>query len=104
MFTSPLKQRFLSFHNGPLLRRVDQAHDQPLIEEAYNFWFPNPDDSCYATPVDAAGIYKISGYRGTVHLVDFEIAGGQLLPTGTGTLGALEAPAGAPLEKLQNLS
>ena len=76
----------------------------PVFNEAYNFWFPNPDDSCYATPVDATGIYKISGYRGTVHLVDFEIAGGTLLPTGAGTLGALEVPAGAPLEKLQNLS
>lgn len=63
----------------------------PIFNGAYNFWFPNPDDSYYATPLDDKGSYKISGYRGSVRILDFEVASGDLLPRGTGTLGKVLA-------------
>jgi Protein of unknown function (DUF1214) len=59
----------------------------PVFNQAYNFLSPNPDDAYYLVPLDGKGVYKISGYRGTVHIADFEVASGDLFPRGTGTLG-----------------
>ena len=63
----------------------------PMYNQAFNQGFPNPDDSYYMTPVDDDGIYKISGYRGTVRLVYFEVGSGMTVPYGTGTLGPSKA-------------
>jgi Protein of unknown function (DUF1214) len=44
-----------------------------------NFHWPNnslgncPDTTYYYTPVDAGGVYRIWGYRNTIHMVDFQI-------------------------------
>lgn len=54
----------------------------PVFNQAYNFWGLNPDDTYYATPIDPNGTYKISGFRGTVKIVDFGVATGQLIPRG----------------------
>ena len=59
----------------------------PSHNQVFNQGFPNPDDVYYMTPVDGAGVYKISGYRGTSRMVNFIISGGTLVPYGTGDLG-----------------
>ncbi len=33
----------------------------------------NPDNVQQSTPIDADGVYQISGFRGSVHIVDFQI-------------------------------
>jgi hypothetical protein len=69
-------------HNDP--KYPDFA---PMYNQIFNQGFPNPDDSYYLTPIDDDGIYKISGYRGTVRLIYFEVGSGTTVPYGTGTLG-----------------
>lgn len=63
----------------------------PMYNQIFNQGFPNPDDSYYLTPVDDNGIYKISGFRGTVRLIYFEVGSGMTVPYGTGTLGPSKA-------------
>jgi len=62
-----------------------------MYNQVFNQGFPNPDDSYYLTPVDDDGIYKISGFRGTVRLIYFEVGSGMTVPYGTGTLGPSKA-------------
>jgi hypothetical protein len=59
----------------------------PIANMAYNFLSPNPDDAYYMAALDGNGSYRISGYRGTVHMVDFSITSGDFFPKGTGSLG-----------------
>jgi hypothetical protein len=59
----------------------------PMYNQIFNQGFPNPDDSYYLTPIEDDGVYKISGYRGTVRLIYFEVGSGTTVPYGTGTLG-----------------
>ena len=59
----------------------------PLIHQAWSFLAPNPDDSYYLAPIDGNGSYRMSGYRGTVRIVDVQVGSGSLMPHGTGTLG-----------------
>ena len=66
---------------------TDHPDFWPAFNQAYNFLSPNPDDAYYMVSLDAKGIYKISGYRGTVHIADFEVASGDLFANGTGALG-----------------
>ena len=75
------------------LLHADAEHPDfwPIFNQAYNFWTPNPDDVYYSTPVDGNGIYKISGYRGTVRIVDFGISGGTLVTRGSGGFDAVYA-------------
>ena len=58
----------------------------PVDNHAFNFAWPNPDDVYYVVPIDANGVYKVSGFRGTVRMVDFEISGGTMLTRGEGGL------------------
>ncbi|MFV0277613.1 MAG: hypothetical protein ACK5HY_10565 [Parahaliea sp.] len=60
---------------------------RPSNNEAYNFGYPNPDDVYLGAWVEGDGIYRISGYRGTVRIMDLALAGGALHPTGSGELG-----------------
>ena len=64
----------------------DPAHPDfwPLFNQAYSIGSANPDDAYYLAPLDGKGVYKISGYRGTVRLVDFQIGSGQFYPRGQG--------------------
>ena len=59
----------------------------PIFNQAYNFWAPNPDNVYYGSTISADGVYKISGFRGTRLIVDFQTAGGAIIPNGTGELG-----------------
>jgi hypothetical protein len=73
-------------HNDP--KYPDFA---PMYNQVFNQGFPNPDDSYYLTPVDDDGVYRISGFRGTVRLVYFEVGSGTAVPYGTGQLGPSKA-------------
>ena len=63
----------------------DTEHPQfrPYLNQVNATLAANPDDSYYMTPIDAKGVYRISGFRGTVRIVDFQIAGGSFLSRGT---------------------
>jgi Protein of unknown function (DUF1214) len=65
----------------------------PVYNQAFNFGFPNPDDAYYMTVVDDAGVYKISGFRGTVRILDFQIGSNMMQPYGMGPLTAAELSA-----------
>ena len=71
------------------LSYADTEHPDfyPHFNEAFNFYAPNPDNSYYFTPLADDGVYKISGFRGSVRIVDFQISGGDFLPYGTGRAG-----------------
>jgi hypothetical protein len=55
----------------------------PYLCSAYNWGAMNPDDDYYASPLDDTGVYRISGFRGTVKRIDFQIGTGSLIPRGT---------------------
>ena len=59
----------------------------PVFDKAYNIGVPDPDDVYYMTALDAKGIYKISGFRGTVSNIDFQIGGGLFYARGQGPYG-----------------
>ncbi len=59
----------------------------PIYHHIYNWFAPNPDDTNTMAPVSGDGVYKISGDRGTVRLVDFQIGAGKFLPLGIGGFG-----------------
>jgi hypothetical protein len=60
-----------------------------VTNQAHNWLGPNPDDVYYSAPLVGNGVYKISGFRGTVRLVDIQIGSGTFFSrgTGAGTLG-----------------
>jgi hypothetical protein len=71
------------------LLHADPEHPDfwPIYHVANSSLAANPDDTYYASPIDAQGSYRISGHRGTSRIVDFQIGSGPLFATGTGTLG-----------------
>ena len=58
-----------------------------MFNQAFNFFFPNPDDSYYQAVVEGSGVYKISGFRGSARNVDFQIGSGMFIPYGSGPTG-----------------
>jgi uncharacterized protein YdbL (DUF1318 family) len=58
----------------------------PLFNQAYSIGSANPDDAYYLAPLDGKGVYKISGYRGSVRLIDFQIGSGGFYPYGKGPM------------------
>ena len=66
------------------LLNADAQHPDffPYTTQAYNALANNPDDDYYVTPIEDSGVYKISGYRGTVKKVDFQIGAGLFIPRG----------------------
>ena len=72
---------------GLLYADIDHPDFLPYFSLAFNEAFPNPDDVYYVAQLDDKGVYKLSGYLGTVHIADFSIAGGELIPFGRGVFG-----------------
>jgi Protein of unknown function (DUF1214) len=66
----------------------------PVFNQAFNFGFPCPDDAYYMAVIEDDGVYRISGYRGTVHILDFQIGTNLMQPYGMGptTAGELSLP------------
>jgi hypothetical protein len=56
----------------------------PVYNQAFNFGFPNPDDSYYMTPINGDGVYRISGFRGTVRILDFQVGTNLMMVYGQG--------------------
>ena len=54
----------------------------PYLCSAYNWGAINPDDDYYASPIDDTGVYRLSGFRGTIKRIDFQIGTGSLIPRG----------------------
>jgi hypothetical protein len=54
----------------------------PFTTQAFNGYLNNPDDDYYVTPVEDDGIYRISGFRGTVKTIDFQTGKGAFMVTG----------------------
>lgn len=59
----------------------------PQFSTMYNFAISNVDDTYHMTPLDAAGVYKIAGFRGSAHAVDFQIGSEHFFYSGLGRLG-----------------
>lgn len=54
----------------------------PLFSQVFDAFFPNPDDIYQFTPLDPKGVYRLSGYRGTTRIVDFQIADAKMFGEG----------------------
>lgn len=67
-----------------LLTDPEHPDFMPFTGQLLNLLGPNPDDVYYMAPIDDAGSYRISGYRGTVHAIVFQFAGGTFVPRGDG--------------------
>ncbi len=63
----------------------------PMFNQAFPVGFANPDDSYYQALLDGDGVYKISGYRGTTYMVDFQVGSGDFTPRGEGRMGPTQA-------------
>ena len=59
----------------------------PQFSTMYNYAISNVDDTYYMTPIKPEGVYKVTGYRGTAHSVDFQIGSEHFFYTGLGKLG-----------------
>jgi hypothetical protein len=55
----------------------------PYFSQPFNALAPNPDTDYYVTPIHDDGVYRISGFRGTVKMVLFQIGAGAFIPRGT---------------------
>ena len=67
---------------GLFLGDPDHPDFWPILNMAFNWGIPNADDVYKLAPLAANGIYKLSGTRGTVRLIDFQIGGGDFYPRG----------------------
>jgi hypothetical protein len=79
---------FLYSEIGAGFMTVAYANDQ------HPDWFPcwsqvfnnggniNPDGVYYLTPIDDQGIYKVAGYRGSLHIVDLQLGDGSVFAHG----------------------
>lgn len=54
----------------------------PMFSQVFDALFPNPDDIYQFTPIDPKGVYRLSGYRGTTRIIDFQIADGRMFTDG----------------------
>jgi len=59
----------------------------PGLNQVFRAGWPNPDDAYYFVPVHDQGVYRISGYRGTVKILDFQVTGGDAGRDGSGAWG-----------------
>jgi hypothetical protein len=91
LMRTELYQLLLSQIAAGYVGRVYNDPDYPDFAPMYNLilnqGFPNPDDTIYLTPIRDNGIYKISGVRGSVRHVTFQIGSGTAIPYGAGALG-----------------
>jgi Protein of unknown function (DUF1214) len=56
----------------------------PVFNQAFPLGFNNPDDSYYQAVIDDTGVYRISGTRGTVRILEFEIGAAEKQAYGRG--------------------
>lgn len=71
----------------------------PLFSQVFDAFFPNPDDIYQFTPLDPKGVYRLSGYRGTTRIIDFQIADAKMFGDGA-PLGLGPTLASYSIDKL----
>lgn len=69
---------------GLFLGDAEHPDFWPALNQAFNAYGPNPDNYYFQAPIDGKGVYRISGFRGTSRIVDFQIGAGQWNITGSG--------------------
>lgn len=57
-------------------------HLYPLANSVFNWFAGNTDNMHFCTPLEDGGTYQISGYRGSVKRVVFQIGNGKFFSTG----------------------
>ena len=72
---------------GRVYNDPDYPDFAPMYNLILNQGFPNPDDTIVLTPIRGEGVYRISGVRGSVRHVTFQIGSGTGIPYGSGALG-----------------
>jgi hypothetical protein len=70
-------------HLALLLADPQHPDFWPFVTPAFTFAGGNPDHDYYVTPVEDAGVYRITGFRGTVKRVDIQIGTGTFFTHGT---------------------
>ena len=70
------------------LLMADAEHPDfvPFTGQLLNLLGPNPDAIYYMSPLQDDGVYRISGFRGSVHGIVFQLAGGTFVPRGEGSI------------------
>jgi hypothetical protein len=58
-----------------------------VFGSAFNYGFNDPNDNYLFATIDDDGVYKISGYRETVRILEFEIGSAQMQASGRGGWG-----------------
>lgn len=58
----------------------------PFTGQFLNLLGPNPDFMYYMTPIRDDAVYRLSGFRGTVHMAIIQVAGGTFVPRGEGQI------------------
>lgn len=58
----------------PIVFHIDEDHPEflPFVNHVFNIGGPNPDSVYYFTRINGKGVYRITGYRNTVHYVDLQ--------------------------------
>ncbi|MET0987032.1 MAG: hypothetical protein ABW034_16675 [Steroidobacteraceae bacterium] len=69
---------------GLFLGDADHPDFWPIFGGATNFGAPNPDGTYLLAPLDGTGTYRLSGFRGTVVMSDFQFGGGYFYPRAQG--------------------
>ena len=82
--------RFLFFlssmgYFGVLYQDTRYPDFWPVYNQAFPLGLHNPDDAYYMAVVDDDGVYKISGYRGTVRILEFQIGAARMQAYGSGS-------------------
>jgi hypothetical protein len=81
--------RFLSYaeamgYFATLYQSTEYPDFWPIYNQAFPLAFNNPDDAYYGAVVDDDGVYKISGYRNSVHILDVEVGASEMQAYGRG--------------------
>ena len=71
---------------GTVYADLNHPDFYPAFDSAFAHFGTNPDNVYYLAPLDDKGSYRISGYRGTVHIIDFNLGSGMMLARGYGKL------------------
>lgn len=74
--------QMMSAYLGLLFADKEFPDFWPFTSPASAYAGANPDHDYYITPVDGAGVYKISGFRGTVKRIDLQIGTGTFFTRG----------------------
>lgn len=69
------------------LSDIEHPEFVPFIHQANSALGANPDDVYYLAHLEPDGVYKISGFRGTTRIVDFQIGTDTMFPRGGGGPG-----------------